>query len=178
MALNFMYAGENQLQAINHKANKIESETGIQVVRCHLGNPLGPQFEGSNELLAEYYRKRACDPESRGYADVAGEEAARQGIAKALCRINRLPDNSLDYRNIIGVNGGTGALNIAISIFTGFNKKTRPVVLISEPFYPPWRNIAERVNCDLETFPLMESDDYLLSESALEKKIEQINVKG
>lgn len=174
MPLNPMYAGENQLQAINHKATAIERETGIEVVRCHLGNPTGPQFEASNQLLAEHYKKRGTDPNSRGYADVAGDAGARLGIAKALCRINRLTDNALDEKNIIGVSGGTGALNVALAIFSNPKSSNTPTVLVADPFYPPWKNIAERVNCDFATFPLRKQDSYLLNEKILSEKIQSI----
>ncbi len=116
--LNPLYAGENQLQAINHRAAAIERDTGVSVVRCHLGNPLGPQFKGTNQLLSHYYDGREERPGERGYTDVAGEENILAAIAFALTKINRLPEGSITGKNIIGVNGGTGALNVALSIFT------------------------------------------------------------
>jgi aspartate/methionine/tyrosine aminotransferase len=175
MALNAMYSGENQLQAINHKADFIEQETGIEVVRCHLGNPMGPQFEGTNHLLSRYYLSRGKDLNSSGYADVAGDKSARIGIAKALCCINRLPTGTLSEQNIIGVTGGTGALNIALSIFGDSKKKMIPIALISDPFYPPWLNIADRLSCEVHTFPLCENDNFMINRNILEEKIFSLN---
>ncbi len=128
-------------------------------------------------MLAEYYQKRGSDPRARGYADVAGDEAARLGIARALCKINRLPDNCLDQRNIIGVTGGTGALNVALSIFCDHKSAVPTTVLVSDPFYPPWQSIAERLYCDFDTFPLREQDGYLPNENVLKGKLRTLTTR-
>lgn len=170
--LNPAYAGENQLQTINTVAVAVEAKTGISVVRCHLGNPKGPQYEGTNHKTSEYYKKRGADRASYGYADVVGPANSRKAIAYALTKINRLTEGSIDETNIVGATGGTGALNIALSIFSD------ATILVSEPSYPPWKNITDRLHSRYETYDLNKSHDWLLNEDVLTQKIEAINDKN
>jgi aspartate/methionine/tyrosine aminotransferase len=167
--LRNLYTRENALQAINATAAKIEKETGIEVIRCHLGNPLGPQFEASNQVAADYYKTRSQTPTSRGYADVVGPANIRQVIANALTRINRLPPGSINKDNIRGITGGTGALNVAMSIFDD------PTVLVSDPFYPPWMEVADHTQRRIETFNLRQQDDHLLNREIIEKTINDVD---
>lgn len=177
MPLNPKNTGENQLQAINQRADAIERDTGIAVVRCHLGSPMGPEFERTNQLLSQHYARRGGDPESRGYVQVVGREDIRGNIALALGKINRLPKGTLSAKNIVGAVGGTGALNVALSLFND-PKKPAPTVLVSDPYYPPWENITERVHNHYETFPLRREDSYLLNKDILSEKIRAINAKN
>jgi len=160
-----LYNKENPLQAINRTVEEIEDKTGISVVRCHVGSPYGPQYEGTNELMARYYQWRSKYPETYGYADVAGPPYIRKALAQILCRFNRLPEGSIDEKNVFGVTGGTGALNVALSIFKD------ATILAPEPFYPPWGSITERTQGTFDTFPLRKEDNRLLNEGILSEKI-------
>lgn len=165
--LNPLYTRENALQAINAIAARTERDTGIAVIRCHLGNPLGPQWEKSDQVVADYYRSRSCASTSRGYADVIGPPGVRQVIANALTSINRLPPGLIDKDSIRGVTGGTGGLNVAISIFKN------PTVLIADPFYPSWVDIAHHLRCKINTFALRQEDDYLVNFTILSSQLDR-----
>jgi aspartate/methionine/tyrosine aminotransferase len=164
-----LYRRENALQAINATAAAIERESRVAVIRAHLGNPLGPQHEKSNHVVADYYRQRSLSITNRGYADVIGPPPIRHVIANALTRLNRLKPGLITKDNIRGVNGGTGALNLAISIFN------EPIVVVSDPYYPSWLDIADHLGVRIETYPLREEDDYLINAPTLELRIAEID---
>jgi aspartate/methionine/tyrosine aminotransferase len=168
-----IYTRENPLQAMNATAAAIEKETGIAVINGHLGNPTAPQFAGTNRVLSQYYAARADAPMNTGYANVVGHEDWRRIIANALTRINRLPKGEIDQNNIIGANGGTGALNVAFQIFKN------PTILVADPFYPPWMEISTHTKEQkIETYDLRREDSYLLNEDILSKKIEEATAKN
>lgn len=168
-----IYTRENPLQAMNATAAAIEKETGIAVIKGHLGNPTAPQFADTNRVLSQYYAARADAPMNTGYANVVGHEEWRRIIARALTRINRLPKGSISEDNIIGANGGTGALNVAFQIFKN------PTILVADPFYPPWMEIATHTKEQkIETYDLRREDSYLLNEEILDKKIEEATTQN
>lgn len=168
--LKDIYTRENPLQAMNATAAQIEKETGISVIKAHLGNPTAPQFQPTNELVGEYFKKRHEDPASRGYADVIGMPDWRGVIANALTKINRLPAGLINKDNVRGVDGGTGALNVAFQIFNN------PTILVPEPYYPPWLEIAEHTKeRNVAHYNLTREGGYLPDVEELRKTIRQIN---
>ena len=166
---NSLYSGENQQQAINRDAAAIEEQTNVSVVRCHLGNPLGPPYIPSDDKVAEYISGRSKYESNRGYADVAGHKSLRTAAAAALTRINRLEEDEIEHSNILAVTGGTGALNITTAIF---NDAT---LLVPEPYYPPWKSISDKQNCNYEKFPLTAEDDFLLNYESLHERLTEIS---
>ncbi|MDE3061138.1 MAG: pyridoxal phosphate-dependent aminotransferase, partial [Pseudomonadota bacterium] len=165
--LKDIYTRENPLQALNATAADIEQKTGVAVLRCHLGNPTAPAYQPADQAMAEHILHRNEDDENTGYLDVDGPPQWRQVIANALTLINRLPKGSIDYHNVIGANGGTGALNLA------FQVAKDPAILVSEPFYPPWMEIAKHTKeRDIRTFAL--DKDYLLDVGNISGEIDKV----
>ncbi len=164
--LRNMYAHQNQLQALGKNANDIFTRLRIQPFRGHLGNPTAPQYRPTNQVVSEYYALRDEMSENTGYMPyVGGHEAIREVIANALNKINRLEKGPINAQNVLGVTGGTGALNIALSVTED------PTILVSEPSYPPWEEITQRLNARMERYELKPENDYLLKKQDLEEAI-------
>lgn len=163
---------ENPLQRIKFDAREIEQKTGVGVLECHLGNPLAPHNPKADLAMADFYLKRATLPNQDGYQDVAGEPEVLDDIARSVTRLNRLPEGRINGRNVLGINGGTGGLNVAMSVF-GDNV----TVLVSEPFYPPWKEISNHLGRDMRTYPLSREDSYLLNQERIASIIEAVNAE-
>lgn len=183
--LNPLYDSENPIQAINACAKNIEKTTGINVLKFHLGNPTAPQNESTNQIASRYFAMRGQFLENRGYTDVAGNPDILNAIALALNKLNRLEGSSkITGENLVGANGGTGALNVAISIVAKIAAKEeagdnsshiiKPIVLVTDPSYPAWRGISKRLEVGFDTFKLRAEDDYLLNEEVINRKIDLI----
>ncbi|MBV8938412.1 MAG: pyridoxal phosphate-dependent aminotransferase, partial [Alphaproteobacteria bacterium] len=162
---------ENPIQQIKFTLNRIQQETGICVIPAHLGNPMARQFEPTNHAMAYFYQHRAETDSSRGYQDVAGDPEVRRHIARSLMRLNRLDEQGITIgeENILGANGGTGALNAALKTF-----RKDVTVLVAEPSYPPWIEIARHLQRDIKSYALRREDGYLLNPETIEPVIEKI----
>ena len=163
--LNSVYVNENPLREIKKLADCVERDTGISVVRCNIGDPTGPTFLESNKFSADYLMHR---DQRTGYTDHAGEPSNLRVVANALTTINRLNEGDLNASRVFCVNGGTGGLNVALSLFR------EPAVLVTDPYYPPWKAIVGRNNGELIPIPFRKEDNYLLNKNNLSDALVKI----
>lgn len=167
---------ENPFQALNSTVKQIELQTGLRVIPAHLGNPMAQQFDPTNQAMGYYYTHRRELEQGVGYQDVAGDPDVRRHLADTFMLLNRFAEENanparppedhlqLTERNILGTNGGTGALNLAIRAFD-----PQMTVLVPEPAYAPWFEIAKHLERHIETYPL--NDRFLLDGALLEQSI-------